>query len=246
LLLFFPSYDASRLRDPDYFHRFIDDVVIGENKVELERRSFKPWDNLFLFRMFYRIASAAITGERPPSAQTDWRPGTVNRALVGGAEIALPDGLQSPSLDLTATEIDEGIVVLGHALRFLRERFPEVPVAVIYVPSPLSCYLLTSDRVSIQVESRGDRATIYDSSLVGSRSDFICEFVEKISESAGASFADARPSIRAAAAVAPVHGPRDWKHFNRRGQDALTDVVTSLLGHSEPRTGSPRCSRQIR
>jgi hypothetical protein len=245
LLRFFPNYDASRLRDPDYFRRFIEDVVLGENKVELERRAFEPWDNLFLFRTAYRIAKATITGERPPTAKADWRPGAVNRALVAGSEVALPDGLQSPSLDLTDEEIAEGIVVLDHALRFLRERYPNVPVAVIYVPAPLSCYSLTSPRVSIQVQSRGDRATIYDRSLVESRSDAICESVERISERAGASFADARPSIRAAATKVPVHGPRDWKHLNRRGQEALTDAVMGVLNSPEARTSTPRCSRRI-
>ena len=45
---------------------------------------------------------------------------------------------------------------------------------------------------------------------------------------AGAGFTDARP-IAAAASERLIHGPRDWKHLNRVGYEALARAILGGL-----------------
>jgi len=101
-----------------------------------------------------------------------------------------------------------------------------VPLVLVYLPSVLSVYALASD-ASAQTVDR--RPAVHPAAAVTQRSDVIAGRVARIAQARGVGFVDTRPRLRAAAAEAPVHGPRDWRHFNRRGYEALADAVASHL-----------------
>jgi hypothetical protein len=224
-----PDHDPARLYDPGYFRAFVDQVVIGRNPLHREALAHRPWDDLFFLRGLPRLVSFAFRrwrGDHP--GRRSWPPGQVNRARVGDREVALPDGLQAPALELDAAEIDRALWVFERALARLRDAWPDTRLCVLYVPSPLASYELTSERVSIQsYEGRGSE---YPAALVHRRSDAIARRVAEIARAQGAGFVDARPLVRWASARALVHGPRDWEHFNRRGYEALARADLEALG----------------
>lgn len=218
--------------DPNAFGRFVKDTIVVADPLYVEARGFRWHDNLFLAEFAYRtarrVAKVAIHGEEayaPPPPE--WHPGPVNTAVVGGEIVDIPDVFQGPALELTDDEIDLAVEVFGHALRHLREYFPDSAVGVVYLPSPLSSYELASRSVSCQTYH--GREGLYPTELAVERSDSIAGRIEEATEQQGCAFVDARQHMRRASATQLVHGPRDWKHYNRAGLDALADAITELL-----------------
>ncbi len=232
-LRYAPDHDPTRLRDPAYFRDFLDQVVIGRNPLHREALGHRPWDDLFFVRGLPRLVGFAFRrwrGDRQD--RRSWRPGLVNRARVGGREVALPDGLQAPALELEPAEIDRALWVFERALARLHEAWPHTRLCVLVVPAPLSSYELTSERVSIR--SYEGRSVEYPAALVRERSDAIARRIGEIARAQGAGFVDARPLVREASEQALVHGPRDWEHFNRRGYEALARADLEALGAAAP------------
>ena len=69
--------------------------------------------------------------------------------------------------------------------------------------------------------------------------------VARVCASSGLAFIDPRPDLRSATQTGFVHGPRDWKHFNRRGYTVLAEAIAHELGRVEgpppfPRGSTPR------
>ena len=111
---------------------------------------------------------------------------------------------------------------------FLQKLLPGTPILVVYVPSPLSSYRLLGAEVSSQQYVAG-AATHYPRARVPEYSNAICELIRTASIGHGAGFLDLRPAIRAASARDFVHGPRDFKHFNRKGMEALGQAVAARI-----------------
>jgi hypothetical protein len=204
----------------------------------------QTWRHLTLFRFastmvrrLYAEGTAGSTPEPPaPYAGTGDPPNLVE---VAGHAVALPANLQSPALELTGPEIDRAVLVFARALAFLRGLMPGVPVLVAYLPSPLASYRLAAPEVSIQPYMT-DRPTRYPGERVAAASDMICGLIRAAAIAHGAGFLDLRPAIRATSAREVVHGPRDFKHYNRPGMEALGRAVAARIG--EP-TAQPPCWR---
>jgi hypothetical protein len=218
--------------DPVAFRRFMQETVLGEDPLYEEARAFAWYDNLFLgnfaYRTARRIARVAIRGEEAyaPSPH-EWRPGPVNSAVVGGQVVDIPDVLQGPALELTDEEIDLGVFVYEQALGLLAERFPDARIGVAYLPAPISSYEIASTEVSCQTYH--GRGGVHPTEAAKARSDLIAGRVREASERGRCAFVDVRPHLRMASSDAFVHGPRDWKHYNRAGLEVLADAVEELL-----------------
>jgi hypothetical protein len=218
--------------DPGAFRRFMDEKIVEEDPLFIEAGSFAWYDNFFLadfaYRAIRRVARVALRGEEayaPPPPE--WHAGPINSALVGGKVVDIPDVLQGPALELTDAEIELASQVFGHSLEFLCERFPDSDVGVVYMPSPLSSYRLASATASTQTYHGRDE--VYPASLVVERSDAIARSIREMTESRGCAFVDARERLRRESAETLIHGPKDWKHYNRTGLEALTDAVLEVL-----------------
>lgn len=231
-------WDDRRLRDEAYFAEFIKRGVIDGGELGRERAALRWYDRLFFLRLVKSMLWRRLgRGEQPalltPAPRLD---GKINRALIGGRSAAIPDDLQGPSLELSSDKTGTGLYVFEQALRFLSRYFPESPVAVVYIPSPLSCYRLASRRVSVETYWTHDE--LQPASKIGPRSDLIAAGIAAAARRQGALFIDARPALRAAAALAAIHGPRDWKHFNRRGYTILAEAAAEGLSALDKR-GEP-------
>ncbi len=74
-----------------------------------------------------------------------------------------------------------------------------------------------------------DRPSHYPKEQVTAASDTICEMIRTGSIGQGAGFLDARIAVRSVSGKELVHGPRDFKHFNRAGMSALGRIVAEQL-----------------
>jgi hypothetical protein len=244
---FAPRFDPALVRDPAVFDRFVQEVVIDESPVARDARSFRFTDNFLLSRAVLRGVRALLSREWTGEwTILDWSSQRFTRARIGGVETPLPDSLQAPPLDLDEEELSLALWVHERAFDWFRRRFPDVPSLVVYVPAPLSSYQLTSDTVHVQVQWEGG-SELHGRDELARRSDDVCARVEATARAGGASFLDARPVLWAASAQGAIHGPRDWKHLNRRGQEVLVDGILAVLGGAPdaPGRGCASLTRQL-
>jgi hypothetical protein len=223
------GYDLARAYDGAYFRTFVRETAALRTPVAEERATWSWTDNFFLARFVLRVAKAAFDGSwRPTRAAEDWSPGRINRARIGGEDSELPDGLQAAPLELSAEELELALWAHAQAFALLRERFPGARSLVVYVPAPLSTYRLSSREVEIQVQ-RGDGPSRFSRDALAALSDRVCRRLEAITLAGEGEFLDARPPLWEAADRQPIHGPRDWKHLNRLGQERLAEAVAHAI-----------------
>jgi hypothetical protein len=149
-----------------------------------------------------------------------------NRAKFESWIRALPDRLDGPALELSPGETDLAIEAFHQSLAFLIASFPHSRVAVVYIPSVLSCYLFEG---AVSAHTAWSRPTVYPAAMVGVRSHEVGRRIRTAALQSGAAFIDPRPALRVEAARTPIHGPRDWRHFNRLGYETLGRVIVSWL-----------------
>jgi hypothetical protein len=70
--------------------------------------------------------------------------------------------------------------------------------------------------------------------LIYASSQLTCQKIRAATVAGGASFVDARPAFRRAAAEAFIHGPRDWNHPNQLGYTVLGTLVAQKIDQKEP------------
>jgi hypothetical protein len=189
---------------------------------------FSAWQcHLYLFdiasrmsRFFYKYYYVGVDPYRK-----QYVPGG-SGIQVGEQAVDAPAPLDGPALEVAEADIRSGIMVFDRSLAWLRARFPAVPITVVYVPTALSIYRLTSAsyRYSIEPreENRSDWATVEQ---IARNSDLLCGQVRDATVRHGAGFLDTRPGLREAASQRVLHGPVDWVHFNEQGYRALGGIL---------------------
>jgi hypothetical protein len=223
------GFDPARIYDGEYFRDFVRRTAAERTPVAEELTTWHWTDNFFLARFLLRIARAALDRSWHESEPApNWSPGRVNRARIGGQERALPDGLQAPPLELSPEELELALWADAQAFALLRERFAGTRVLVVYLPAPLSVYRVSTEEVDVQVQ-RGDGPTRFPRRALADLGDRVCRRIADITLAGDGEFLDARPALWAAADEAPIHGPRDWKHLNRAGQERLADAVATAI-----------------
>jgi hypothetical protein len=114
----------------------------------------------------------------------------------------------------------------------LRDRFPQVPITVTYVPAASSVYRFARESVVVkEVFAPSDPAgSTYKFGLqvppaaIRAKSQVACLKIRAATPQ-DVAFIDARPAFRKAATTAFVHGPRDWNHPNELGYRTLGALV---------------------
>src|SRR5262249_5780661 len=183
-------------------------------------------------RRIYAESISTVTHEQKPNdAASTAPPDQPNLVEVAGQMVKLPANLQSPALELTLPEVERAVLVFERSFVFLRKLLPGTPVLVAYLPSPLSSYRLLGAEVSIQ-RYMTDRAAVYPKQGVEEYSDAICRLIRAATIRQEGFFFDLRAPIRAASLHEVLHGPRDFKHFNRKGMEALGNAVAEQVNRS--------------
>ncbi len=156
----------------------------------------------------------------------------VNLARVAGEVTPLAKAMQAPSLELTPDELDLGLLVFERSLAFCRELYSDAEMTVVYIPAPLSCYELASERVDVQPYH--GRSTVYPSTQVQQRSREIRSRVRSIVEKARIGFVDLTPAMQELARSTCIHGPKEWKHFNAAGYTRMGEEIVRRIFRSAP------------
>lgn len=224
------SYDIERLYDAAYFRGFIEEMAIGQDRHYSEDlRSFSWHDNL-VFSQFIKNIIAGVLPEMKDDEKKQKkikvkRPehDTVNLVRVDGKDIPIPGRLQSPALELTESEIKLSAYFFEQALEYMSRSFSDAQILVVYIPSPLASYELASQNVSI--ETYHDRDEIYDAADVARKNGFVSNTIKSITERKGFVFINATEAIRMASQKELLHGPSEWKHFNKRGYTVLAEAI---------------------
>ena len=229
---FSDHYDLKKMYDPKDFRKFVDEFFIQKNKMGQQIKPFQWYDNL----IFLRCVKRMVRSFKNPKEIQDFRPnlarknriiGNFNQALINGKIKFLPDNLEGPSLELSQEELNLGAYVFKESLRYMFNLFPKSKVFVVYIPSVLSCYQVVSQNVNIATNKPNHN--IYPSGMVEQRSHLIRNKIKRITEDGGFIFIDTRPEIQKLAQREFIHGPLDWKHFNKDGYEALAEAIIPYL-----------------
>jgi hypothetical protein len=153
-----------------------------------------------------------------------------NRAKTVSGFVDLPDRLDGPELELSDQETAVAIEAFRASLEFLERSIPHSRVVVVYLPAVLSCYALEGE---VSVHTVWSRPEVYPASAVRPRSERIAGAIRDAVLASDAGFIDPRAALDADAARAAIHGPRDWRHFNRRGYETLGTVIATRLRAAE-------------
>jgi hypothetical protein len=224
---------VENLDAPNLIER-VDQSIAAYPSIFLVRRDW--WRHFPLFHFSYRItqriyaerASAKLTPAPTPAKVLSAQADQPNMVEVAGQPVELPANLQSPAMDLIHPEIERATLVFERSLAFLQKLLPSSPILVVYLPSPLSTYRLLSREVSIQ-RYVTNRATRYPREHVAEYSIAICRLIRAATIAHKAGFLDLRPAARTASARDVLHGPRDFKHFNRKGMEILGQAVAERI-----------------
>lgn len=210
---------------------------------EAASTTLPPYENAYAAKFFWGVINYNFGGDqkrrkRAYNRKSETATETINKARVGGATVVLPDELQSPALQLSEVELYVALKAFEEALAGLRRFFPEARLIVTIIPAPLTSYHLVSRAVRIQKYDES-RASVYPAAQVPLKSNWICELVAAASRRVGAEFFDVRAPIRALAETQLLHGPIDWRHFNRQGYTELGKRLSAYL--EEPNKDGGDC-----
>jgi hypothetical protein len=167
--------------------------------------------------------SAEILQPRPEGAPPFER----NPFEVAGRVFSFDRHAQAPSLELSEEEVRLGLRVLDQALAWARRRFASATIHVVYIPSPLTCYRLLSDEVTVKTHDH--RQPVYPAGEVERRSAFLRRHVAELAAARDLSFLDTTDEFQAAARLELLHGPLDGRHFNRAGYTLLAQLIAREL-----------------
>jgi len=223
-LRFHPNFPGKDVQDREVFRSFLTTVVLGRDPSWVEAESgLPPTRRLFFTRTLWRIWRQAGGIPWVPSSPVT---GGVNRVIVGGRTIAVPD-LHSPGLQLGVEEIALATHVFEEGLLYLKRYFSNSAVRVVYIPSALECYQIASPEIDIETyEGRRSRHRVEE---LERRHRLAVTAVQNATERNGLAFVDATPYLKSASRSELVHGPKDWHHFNRAGYEALARAVLTVL-----------------
>ncbi|HXW23398.1 MAG TPA: hypothetical protein VEK73_01515 [Xanthobacteraceae bacterium] len=203
--------------DAEAIDRYLADYYVAARPWHCHAQLADLMVTMAAFAYRYHVYGVSVETERVA-------PGS-NRLIVGGRIIAAP-ALQAPSLESPDDDtIRTGIDLLGHALAWLRTRFPGVPVGVVYIPAPMTVYRHAGDTVSYTLG--GDIVRRAPTAQVETNHVLMRDLARDIAAAHGMEFIDATPALRAAAAADIVHGPRDWNHLNEIGYRVLGSLVAA-------------------
>ena len=229
--------DESRLYDKTYFRNFLDTEVLKSDALYYDVRKFyKRW--YYQLPMFYLIretayrafekhpvSKAAIASPTPALDQDT----NIYQTLGGARQIENRNISCPPMTLLTADEFKMSVYVTGMCLDRLRDFFPHSEMIIVYVPSAVTSYPMISKYVAAKIENQ-ENSFIEETSKVFAESSRTFEAVSQLAYERGISLIDTRPALHhTAASVGPVHGPKDWHHFNHLGYQTLAQCIADHI-----------------
>jgi hypothetical protein len=223
--------EATDIRDNDHFltgvivkHGNTSDDAIDQVLLN-EFASVSPWKcRAYLTDTIWRMTKF-LYQHHLQGISLKAGPGHDTALIVAGEQVPAPH-LDGPELVYGDDRVLDAMRVFERSLAWLRGRFPDVPITVVYVPAPASIYTFAEDAIVIGV---GQSTVTASPTQVAVRSDLICDLLRTATLAHGAAYLDARPALRKAAKTRVLHGPIDWGHLNKAGYHVLADIVVQQI-----------------
>ena len=156
-----------------------------------------------------------------------------NVVLLNGKPTTIRGYLEGPGVEFDASHTAAALLVTEKSMQWLRAQMPELRVTLVHLPSVLTSYRHAGAEVMVEIDDGSDRP--WPAAAIAVRSDEICERLAAIASKVGIGFLDSRPALRALATTTLIHGPRDYRHFNRAGYTRLGETVAAALaGTAQP------------
>ncbi len=238
------DYAGQDYNNAQVFDRYVQEVALSRHRL-YQAANAAGWKERLLFWRYIsrlyaeKIEKKKIYRKKYPNEfglvyvpEKRWQPqltgASVNKALIAGDIAQLPDNLQGPSMDLSPEQLLQAVGTFDKSLAYSRRYFTETRFAVVYIPSVLSIYALSGDKVSAQNYFSDD--TLFDRQVLEQRHRWIREQIAGVCAAQGLPFVDATDDLRAAATKEALHGPRDWNHLSREGYETLgRSVVRQMM-----------------
>jgi len=199
-------------------------------------RSF--WKNMLFTRSILRGVSNLVEEWTASSKKLRIYPKTPNNiALIDAKNVPLQTHLQAPPLfglrsfekktGLTNESLKGAVYVFEQSLARLAAFFPQSEIKIVFIPSPLSSYKMTSSHVVY----RGYMGWINmaETTVIEKKHVELCETIKEIASAHNTPFINTTKSLRKASSMEIIHGPSDWDHFNKRGYQVLSDDLAEVL-----------------
>ena len=142
--LFIPGYGEAALKDDVAWNKFfltsIEEYKVGPFSVNDSNLGWLPRAT---FKVLQKELKAKKAGDELGDIRIE-KTGKVNRAWINSKEVNIPDKLQSPALELSQSETEQGFLVFTRSLGYLKNFFNESRIIVIYIPAVIESYARVS------------------------------------------------------------------------------------------------------
>jgi hypothetical protein len=177
-----------------------------------------------LAETMFKMGHFALTNAE--SWETLRKPSAHNKVLAGA--IVPTPALQKPPVEI-ASWIDAPLTVFDVALAWLRRSDPAAAITVVYLASPAALYRHADALVDVYTRWPLNEVRPVPANEIDAASQRTCEQIRALTLAHGVRFIDTREALRAAARAAPIHGPRDWNHFNEEGYRVLGETLARTI-----------------
>ena len=148
----------------------------------------------------------------------------------GDRTYRVPNDLQPPPLTLTDSQITYASELTARSLQKLQTHFPHSEIHVIYIPSVAGCYSFKVGQVITR--SPYGRKVYFETpstTLIRKEIRAFLLFSEALKRHGFVPINSTDYFVKATP-QGPLHGPQDWRHFNRVGQAALAKFLVKFVG----------------
>ena len=234
LLSAYTSLDISQIKNYHVTFVFYEGNDLNNNLTERDKELNEPVYNLRFFLPAYEYGYRKIRKVPSKVYQVFVEPQVKNTS----APIVYPKSTsgiqfnrypQSAATELSNIELEESLMVFFSSLENIRRYLPMADsYTILYLPAVTSAYSFDGE---LRVQSYlGDEYYSTTGEFNSQRHEFILEAIRSEARSQGWSLCNTTPSImNLTVSGTAVHGPRDWKHFNKVGYTVIASSYENCL-----------------
>lgn len=234
LLKAYTTLNTSLVKKYNVTFVFYEGNDLNNNLVEkdMEVNKFKYYLRFFLPLFEYIYREIKIISEKAKRLLIDPKSSITHSTHiypVSASGVQLYAYPQSAATELSMAEIQKSLEVFFSSLEFIKNKLNEAEgFMILYLPSVASSYIFDGD---IRVQSYlGNEYYTTNGIINSNRHDLIIESIRNEANSKGWYLCNTTSSIlNYTSKRGAVHGPRDWKHFNKDGYYLVAQSYNECL-----------------
>lgn len=158
------------------------------------------------------------------AGQVNPKPLAANYVALAQGTSQVPIDPQSAAVELSSDAQRKALKAFFTAAKILKKHYPNSAIEIVYLPSVVTTY----DWIDpVKIQSYQTSGEVFTSTQENLRKSLrIRREIENFAKTNGYQFVDTTAKLRQLAQQTLVHGPIDWKHFNRQGNQAVAGVLS--------------------